>query len=231
MRKALPLVSTLAVAVALLWPDYASAQEPGSSVTVLGGLGVSMSDKSAPIPTVRVTSDSPAFVGDRGDALGRLRVDLAISGLPGETVGSLNTVSNWVSAELYGEFQRRIGGSEGMETMLVARAGFVTRVLPRDKEPRQRFARIYAAGVRAQRRETDGVVSRSIALLYGRDEIASPDQFHAGQLSVEGQVRLAKFGSSGAVTVVGDAHLQLGHHNGRGERDVLRLGVAIGWGG
>jgi hypothetical protein len=221
----------LILLAALLWPDVARAQEPGSSVTVIAGPGVSMSDRSAPIPRVQVTSDNPAFVGDRGDALGRLRVDLAISGLPGESVQGLDSVENWVSAELYGEFQRRVGDSGGSETMVIVRGGFITRILPGDKEPRQRFARLYGAGIRAQKREADGRVSRSIALLYGRDEIASPDRLHAGQLSLEGQVRLRKFGSRGEVTIVGDAHLQLGHHHGPGERDVMRLGLAVGWGG
>lgn len=213
----------------MLWPDAVRAQEPEATVTVLAGAGVSLSDESAAIPSLRVTVDSPAFVGQSGDALGRLRVDLVLSGLPGETV-KLEDPLTWTSAELYGEGQRRIGSWGGSESLLVVRGGFITRILPRDEEPRQRFARTYTAGLRAQHRGADGIVSRSIALMYGRSEVASPDRFHAGQVVVEGHVRLATVRGVD-VTISGDAHLTLGKDRQRGERDVMRLGVAVGWGG
>lgn len=212
----------------MLWYVPAWAQEPATTVTALAGGGVSLSDDSAAIPKILVSVDAPLHIGEAGQALGRLRVDLAISGLPGGAV-NLEDPITWKSAELYGEYQRRVGAWEGSETLIVGRAGFLTRILPADQKPRQRFARVYAAGVRAQKREA-GVITRSVALMYGRSEVASPDQFHAGQIVIEGHVQLAK-ARGVTITIQGDAHLQIGHRNGPGERDVLRMGVMAGWGG
>jgi hypothetical protein len=225
LQRALLAVAVLLLAGGAAVPSRAAdddGSEPPASVEVLAGGGVSLSDESAAIPGARVVADSPLYVGSSGAAIGRLRVALGVSGVPGERV-ELREPTTWKSAEVTAEYQRRIGAQGTSSTYLVGRTGFLTRFLPRDEVPRERFARVYGVGVRAERRDKDGAISRSISAIVGRSELASPT-FHRGQAVVEGQVRLFDVGPA-AIVIVADAHLNIGKAAGRGARDVMRAQV------
>lgn len=207
--------------------SHLPAQEPGASLEAVTAAGVSLSDESAVIPVLRISSNAPLAIGDR--AVARLDVSIALSGLPGESI-ELQEPQTWKAAEVFGELQRRIGSDgQGASTYVIWRGGFHTRILPSDETPRDRYARSYGLGVRVERRDSQGSIRRSIALLYGRSDVASPE-FDAGQIMVEGHAKLAEVG---AVDVIlgGDAYLSVSRSPSHGARDVLRVWVGAGWGG
>lgn len=202
------------------------AQEPPATFSGVVGAGVSLSDESAAIPVLQLRFNSPVAIGD--SPVCRLDVTLSLSGLPGESI-DLEQPTTWKAAEVHGELQRRIGSDgAGGSTYLVGRAGFHTRILPRDQTPLDRYARNYGVGVRVERRDGDGSIRRSIALLYGRSDVASP-QFDYGQLMVEGHARLAGLGPVDVI-VGGDAYLSVSRTPARGARDVLRIWVGAAFG-
>jgi len=195
------------------------------------GAGVSLSDESGSWPSVRIVSDSPIYAGT--SALGRLRASLSLSALPGEAAFNLAQLSTYKSAEVSLEAQRRIGsGQAGHSTSVFARYAFATRLLPTDPAPRDRFARWWGAGIRADYRDAAGHVARSLGVMFGRSEVASPDAFGGGQLVFDGSVELAEFaGAKGVVRIEADAHLNVGRGAtlaGQTRRDVMRVWVAVG---
>ena len=217
---------TFLLLLALL-PLVASADEPKATTEVVAAGGVSLSDESGTIPAIRVTTNAPLTIGDA--PICRLDVSLALMGLPGASV-DLEEPQTWKSAEVFGELQRRIGrGDDGASTYVVGRAGFHTRILPRDQTPRDRFARSYGVGVRAERRDEDGSIRRSIAILYGRSDVAAP-KFGKGQILIEGHAKLTTVKGVDLI-VGGDAYLSVSRSPGIGARDVLRVWTGLAWGG
>lgn len=209
-----------------LFGAVALAEEPPASFEGMLGAGVSLSDDSAAIPIIRLAFNGPVAFGE--DPVCRLAVDVALLGLPGESV-SLQKPQTWKSAEVFGELQRRVGTDyHGSSTYVVARGGFHTRIIPKDPAPRDRYARSYGVGIRVERRDTTGSIRRTIALLYGRSDVADP-HFDKGQLMVEGSAKIADI-KGAAVTVGGDAYLNVSRTSGRGVRDVARAWVGVSWG-
>ncbi len=226
---ALAALAVLAIAAPARAADL---PEPASSVTVLTGAGISMSDQTQAWPLARIGVDAPIFLGhDR--AIGRLDVTLTLAGLPGDTL-DLARVETYKALELSAAYKRRIGasGDGSSSTYVVGRSGFLTRVLPSDPAPRDRYARVYGAGVRAEHRD-QGEVTRAIEVIYGRSEVASPDMYH-GQLVVSGHVKVVDV--KGVSLVIGaDAHLNLGkrdasayYYGAARPRDVARVWVSVG---
>lgn len=201
----------------------ADLPEPPSSVSVLAGAGVSMSDESAAWPIARISVESPLFLGR--SPYGRLAIDVSFLGLPGDSI-DLRKVETYKALDFAGEYKWRIGASPGGAgaTYAVGRAAFATRVLPTDPSPRDRYARSYGVGVRAEHREA-GVITRAVEVLYGRSEIASPEA-GKGQLMVAGHVTVTTVRGVSLV-IGGDAHLNIGKSiAARGARDVGRVWVA-----
>lgn len=203
------------------------AQEPPATFSGVVGAGVSLSDESAAIPALRLAFNAPVAIGD--NPVCRLDVTVQLSGLPGESI-ALEEPTTWKAAEIHGELQRRVGRDHaGGSTYLVLRGGFHTRILPADETPRDRYARSYGLGVRVERRDAAGSIRRSVALLYGRSDVASPE-FDRGQLMVEGSAKIATI-KGADVVFGGDAYLSVSRNPARGSRDVLRIWVGAGWGG
>jgi hypothetical protein len=202
------------------------ADEPPASFSGMIGVGASMSDASEAIPIIRMEFNAPVAFGDEDVA--RLDVAVALMGLPGDEV-DINKPKTWKSAEVHGELQRRIGSDyHGSSTYLVGRAGFHTRIIPSDPAPRDRYARSYGVGVRVERRDEDHSIRRTIAVLYGRSDVANP-HWDKGQIIVEGSARIA--GVAGVEVIVGgDAYLNVSRTQGRGVRDVARVWVGASWG-
>lgn len=200
------------------------AQEPPATFSGVAAVGVSLSDESAAIPVLRLDFNGPLVLGDSPAC--RVDVTLQLSGLPGESI-DLQEPTTWKAAEVFGELQRRVGSDRaGASTYVVLRGGFHTRILPSDQTPRERYARSYGAGVRLEHRAA-GSIRRSIALLYGRSDVVSP-QFDYGQLMVEGHAKVASIAGASLV-IGGDAYLSVSRTPAQGARDVLRLWVGAGW--
>jgi hypothetical protein len=220
--RRLPLIALAALAVASS-AHALELPEPPGTVSVLTGAGVSMSDESAAWPFARVSVETPVFVGR--SAFGRMNIDVTFLGLPGDTL-DLQDVATYKALEFSAGYKWRIGASDdgASSTYVTGRAAFATRVLPADPAPRDRYARVYGAGIRAEHREA-GVITRAVEALYGRSEIASPEM-HYGQLMVSGHVRVVT-AKGVALIVGGDAHLNIGKSVARGARDVARIWLAL----
>lgn len=224
--QAVPRWWWVAFFMACLLTRAARAQEPPATFAGVVAAGVSLSDESAAIPVLALKFNAPVTVGD--SPICRLDVSLSLSGLPGESI-DLEQPTTWKAAELFGELQRRVGQDyAGGSTYLVLRSGFHTRILPSDQTPRDRYARSTGIGVRVERRDKAGSIRRSIALLYGRSDVASPE-FDAGQILVEGHAQVATIGGT-SVVIGGDAYLSVSRSPSHGARDVLRVWVGAGWG-
>jgi len=90
--------------------------------------------------------------------------------------------------------------------------------------------RVQVVAVRlAERRDEDGSIRRSIAILYGRSDVAAP-KFGKGQIMVEGHTKLTTVKGVDLI-VGGDAYLSVSRKPGPGARDVLRVWSGIAWGG
>jgi hypothetical protein len=217
-----------ALAAVLLYGAFpARAQEPPATFSGVVGAGVSLSDESAAIPELRLSFNAPVALGD--SPVCRLDVTVQLSGLPGESI-ELEQPTTWKAAEIHGELQRRVGTDHaGGSTYVVLRGGFHTRILPSDETPRDRYARSYGLGVRVERRDGAGSIRRSIALLYGRSDVASP-HFDSGQLLLDGFARIASV-KGADIVIGGDAYLSVSRNPSHGARDVLRMWIGAGWGG
>lgn len=204
------------------WASPLELPEPPGTVSVLTGAGVSMSDESSAWPFARIAVETPVYFGRA--AVGRMDVTVTFLGLPGDTL-DLAQVETYKALEFSAGYKYRIGSSEdgSSATYAVGRAAFATRVLPTDPAPRDRYARSYGLGVRAEHREA-GVITRAVEVLYGRSEIASPEA-GKGQLMVAGHVTVTTVRGVSLV-IGGDAHLNVGKSVARGARDVARVWVA-----
>jgi hypothetical protein len=207
---------------ALLVALPAAAQEPPSTISITAGGAVSLSDESAVVPWVSLLADGPLYLGDSAPL--RARATLTLEALPGETL-DLSAVETFKAAVLEVELQRRIGGdADGSATYIFGRGGFATRFLPQDPAPRERFARSLCVGVRAERRDKDGSISRTLGLAYGRAELASPQEWNQGQLVFDGFARVAQAGQVDFL-VGGRAELNVTRQPGPGARDVMQAYV------
>ena len=192
------MIRAAVVALALALPAF--AQEPPSTVTVAGGVGVSVSDQTATYPEVTVEGDFPVYLGDASAA--RVRARLELSGLPGEATDleglSLLEPQSFRAAGGGLAVARRIGRSPiaqdgSQQSVYVEAVGEAwTRLVTRDARPRERFASAVTAGVRIERRREDGGVDRYVAARWGRSDVAA-QAFGWGQVVLEGRARVVGY--------------------------------------
>lgn len=213
----------------------ASELEPAATVGVEAGVSAVVgADKSTIQPTVMLSLDAPLFLGS--GPIGRLLVEGRFAYLPGETA-DLSKVDNLKGAEFDAEFQHRIGkspedaGGGVHELLAVAHYGLATRfpVDPPEAPARDRFPGRYGAGLRAQHRDANGRVDRSLAVTYGRADFVAPTRGW-GQLMIRAQARAIEIADKAAVNLHVEVYRDIGQPDEPGRRatDVFRVWVSVG---
>lgn len=234
MTRPVVVAWPLLAAVAVLTGQAAPAlgAEPPASISVAGGVGISVSDDTATYPEVTVEGDVPLYLGDAAAA--RLRARLELSGLPGEATDeqglSLLDPQNFKAAGASLAVARRIGRSpvdqvdgsqQGVYLELVGETW--TRLVTRDAHPRDRFAGAVTAGVRLERRTLAGQVDRYVSARWGRSDVAS-SSFGMGQVVLEGRARLV--GYQGVNLTVG-ARVDVDVARAEGGRDRFNVFIQV----
>lgn len=190
----------------------------GGTVTLSGEAGTAVT------PMAVIEVDGPLVVG--AASLARVQARLALTTAPGESL-DLSNPETFKAAEVTLGLSRIVGhralegGGQVVTTAVTAEAGFSSR-LPGEPGPRERLLRHAGVGVRLAELRSGA----SLAVLYGFDEVAGDRGF--GQVLVRGQVPIPA--TAGALQLVGDATLSIGHHATAKQRDVLRIGVAASLG-
>lgn len=157
----------------LLLASPLAAQEPPTSVEVLGGAGVSVSEESAVVPHVEVIVDAATYAGSK--PIGRLRAAVKLLGSPDGTAVNLQDIRTFQGVEANFEFSRRVGSNwEGTsETLVGANCGFAARRDSGGLAPNERFPTWCELELVQQHRDEKGVVDRRIALSYGANTMVT----------------------------------------------------------
>ena len=225
---ALVLVLTLVLAFLLSGATFAEDDGPRVAVTA-GGLVTMSGEGTAVTPTVFVDVESPLAIGSKAPL--RFYGRIGISSAPGESVDVADP-QTFKSAEAGFGIGYKVGEHEsGVYTMLVAEAGFSTR-LPGDPEPLNRVLHHWLAGLRLGDK-----AGNQITFGLGRDQVAdaSPaDPLPDGTIPTAGGLQAIIYGqlaipaTSGVVLLVGDAtvNVVVPSDVGARKRDVVRLGIA-----
>lgn len=231
-RRWLAACAALTVTLGLAPCAATQGHEPGSSITVTAGVGVSVSDETDTYPEVALEGDAPLYLGDASVA--RVRAALELSGLPGEATDlqglSLLAPQTFRAAGGHVSAARRLGRSPVAEdgsqqaVYLEVQADAWTRLVTRDARPRERFASAITAGLRIERRNRAGQVDRYLSLRVGRSEVASPT-WGWGQVVVEGRARVA--GYMGVDLTVG-ARMDTDIKRSPLGRDRLTVSISVG---
>lgn len=186
--------------LAILWPDFAAAQEPQSTISVSAGLGVSVSDDSGVFPIAAVDADFPLAPGFRG------RVELELTGLPGDSSVSLNDPATFKAAGGTVALSLKLRDDlamgklkDGTDAWYVQQriavecaAASWTRIVTRDVAPRDRFVSEVSCGVRVEKRSISGDVERFVAARFGHSGIAGVQGVFTMAAIVEGQVQVVE---------------------------------------
>lgn len=148
-----------------------AAQEPPTSVQILGGAGVSVSEESAVVPHAEIIVDAAIYA--RRSPVGRLRAAVKLLGSPDGTSVNLQDIRTFQGVEANFEFTRRVGSNwEGTsETLVGANCGFAARRDSAGLSPNERFPTWCEAELVVQHRDEEGVVDRRLALTYGASTI------------------------------------------------------------
>ena len=203
-----------------------SAFASGPEVHVSAGALATMSGDAGTdvTPTAFVEVESPVAVGgfDHLRFTGRL----GISSAPGASI-DLADPQTFKAAEVGLGVGWQVGETEGVRTLIVAEAGFQTR-LPGDPQPLDRVLSHWGGGVRLAHASAG-----SITVLLGRDQgadtaprdPASAEPYAGLQAMIYGS--LAVPSTKGILNLVGDATVNVYTPPGQVKRDIVRLGVLV----